>query len=72
MNEVILNDLKAAFGITVFDYALVSGGYLNQKWRASTNQGELLIKQYSHARFNARNLDRRADAQSGRELRADA
>ena len=54
MNEVILRDLRSSFGISVSDYTPVSGGYLNQKWRASTNQGELLIKQYNHVRFNAR------------------
>lgn len=56
MNEIILRDLKSAFGITVWDHAEVSGGYLNQKWRVRTNQGNLLVKQYSHARFSARKL----------------
>ena len=56
MNELILKDVRRAFGVRVHEILPVSGGYLNKKWRVSTDQGEILVKQYSHERFDRRKL----------------
>ena len=58
MNEVILRDLRSAFGVRIDDIAPVSGGWLNQKWRVQTDAGEILVKRYSHERYNRRKLEK--------------
>ncbi len=57
MNEIIQKDLEAAFGVAVRDSTPVSGGWLNQKWRVTTDSGEILVKQYSHERFSRKKID---------------
>lgn len=57
MDERILKDVQEAFGLRISAIIPVSGGWLNQKWRVSTDRGELLVKQYSHERFNRRKLN---------------
>lgn len=57
MNRLIRKDLETAFGIRMEGSVSVSGGWLNEKWRVSTDKGEILVKQYSHERFNRRKLN---------------
>lgn len=52
----IVDDLDKRLGIRVEDARPVSGGYLNEKWRARTNRGELLIKKFSGKRYPYRKL----------------
>jgi homoserine kinase type II len=52
MQGSIINDLKDSYGITCNQITPVSGGWLNQKWKVSTDKGELLIKQFSNKRFD--------------------
>lgn len=56
MDDLIRKDLKQTFEI-VFDEAIpVSGGYLNEKWKVHTSKEKLLIKKFSHKRYNAEKL----------------
>lgn len=57
MNERILKDMRSVFGLTVHEFSPVEGGYLNQKWKARTSRGDVLIKQYSPERFNHKKLN---------------
>ena len=57
MNDVIFRDLQKAFGVKAQRIESVSGGWLNKKWRVTTDAGEILIKQYSHERFSRRKID---------------
>lgn len=57
MNELILNDLRVQFGLKPGRISPVTGGWLNLKWRVETDDGPLLVKQYSHERFNRRKLN---------------
>jgi len=52
----ILTDLKYSYGINCHETTPITGGWLNQKWKASTDHGELLIKQFSSKRFGPNNL----------------
>ncbi len=56
MNEQICEDLRTAFGIQIRSISPVSGGWLNEKWRAATDAGDILVKRYSHERYNRRKL----------------
>ena len=51
MNDSIIADLKSTYGLTCYQITPVAGGLLNQKWRASTEKGDLLVKQFSSKRF---------------------
>jgi homoserine kinase type II len=61
MDERIVADLRESYGITFSRIEPVRGGYLNRKWRVSTEQGELLIKQYSPARYSGSRFDEMED-----------
>ena len=54
----LLADLQEMYRVTVLSSASVPGGYLNPKWRVSTNEGELFVKQYSPERFNHAQLEK--------------
>jgi len=54
MEDKIIADLIESYGITFNQIISVTGGLLNQKWRISTEKGELLVKQYSTKRFRRR------------------
>lgn len=56
MKDIIIDDLKKTYGITFNDITPITGGLLNLKWKINTNQGELLVKQYSTKRFNQEKL----------------
>lgn len=58
MDSRIRADLKAHFGIEFHQMHPVTGGLLNQKWKIVTEQGELLVKQYSTKRFDRAKLER--------------
>lgn len=52
----LLADLADSYGIYCYSTVPVTGGWLNKKWRAETNCGTLLIKQYSFERFTLAKL----------------
>lgn len=56
LEDRILADLKTSFGIRCNKITPVHGGWLNQLWKATADSGELLIKQYSLARFSFKQL----------------
>ncbi len=58
MESRIINDLKDSYGIACHQIALVTGGWLNQKWKVSTGEGELLVKQFSSRRCSREKLKR--------------
>jgi homoserine kinase type II len=51
LEDKIIADLKESYGITFNEITPVTGGWLNPKWKISTEKGELLVKQYSTKRF---------------------
>jgi len=58
MEDSIIADLKESYGITFNQIAPVTGGLMNQKWKVSTEKGELLVKQYSAKRFRKEQIER--------------
>lgn len=58
MEETLLTDLEDSYGLRCSRMTPVGGGWLNQKWKTESNRGTLLIKQYSHERFNRQQLQR--------------
>ncbi|HBM80047.1 MAG TPA: hypothetical protein DD426_04290 [Clostridiaceae bacterium] len=58
MDNRIIADLKESYGITFNQITPVKGGLLNQKWKVSTENGELLVKQYSTKRFRREQIER--------------
>jgi homoserine kinase type II len=50
MNNIVIADLKDSYGITCNQITPVTGGWLNQKWKVSTDKGEMLVKQFSNKR----------------------
>ncbi len=57
MQNSMIIDLKDSYGITCNQITPVFGGWLNQKWKVSTNKGILLIKQFSNKRFDREKLN---------------
>lgn len=58
MEDKILVDLKESYGLTCNQITPVIGGFLNLKWKVSTEKGELLVKQYSPKRFDSEQIER--------------
>lgn len=58
MDEAVLRDLQTAFGIKILAAESVSGGWLNEKWRVTTDAGEILVKRYSHERYSRKKLEK--------------
>ena len=56
MDSVILDDLRNTFGLEVTGTTAVDGGWLNRKWKARTQRGDVLVKQFSRTRFGERQL----------------
>lgn len=52
INDIIKRDLKDSYGISCGEITPVTGGWLNKKWKISSDKGDLLIKQYSNERFS--------------------
>jgi homoserine kinase type II len=50
MEDSIIADLKDSYGLTWNRIAPVTGGWLNQKWKVSTDTRDLLVKQFSNKR----------------------
>ena len=57
MVEHIRNDLEKSYGIMPHSIETVVGGYLNRKWKISTDRGTFLVKQYSAKRFDERDIE---------------
>ena len=57
MEDKIIADLKESYGITFNQITPVTGGLLNEKWKVSTEKGELLVKQYSTKRFSRESIE---------------
>lgn len=57
MEDSIIVDLKESYGITFNQITPVTGVWLNQLWKISTDKGELLVKQYSTKRFHRRHIE---------------
>ena len=47
----IVADIKAGYGIVCHQVTPIDGGWQNRLWRAQTDGGDILIKQYSGKRF---------------------
>ena len=58
MDSRIISDLKASYGIRPLKITPVMGGWLNPKWKISTANGDLLVKQYSAERFSRAQLEK--------------
>ncbi len=56
MNISLIEDLEHYYGVTCSSITPVMGGYLNKKWKVSTGQGDLLVKQFSPQRFGREKL----------------
>ncbi len=56
MENSIIADLKDSYGITCNQITPVTGGWLNRKWKVSTEKGDLLVKQFSNKRFGRERL----------------
>ncbi|WP_105616412.1 phosphotransferase [Vallitalea okinawensis] len=52
MEDSIIADLKDRFGLTCNHINPVTGGWLNKKWKVSTEKCDLLVKQFSNKRFS--------------------
>jgi len=57
MEDKIIADLEENYGITFNQITPVTGGFLNQEWKISTEKGELLVKQYSTKRFRRERIE---------------
>lgn len=56
MDPIILADLKAAFGIVPETITSVSGGWLNDKWRVTHANGDVLVKRLSLTRYSEKGI----------------
>lgn len=56
MNPSICSDIKTSYGIVCRAITPINGGWMNQLWRADTDHGELLIKQFSLKRYTKAKL----------------
>lgn len=56
MIQAILDDIQANYGLSCKQIMPIQGGWLNKLWKASTNAGEIVIKQYSNQRFSCAKL----------------
>ncbi len=56
MENSIIADLEESYGLTCNQITPVEGGWLNQKWKVSTDKCELLVKQFSNRRYSGDKL----------------
>jgi len=56
MENRIIADLKDSYGLTCNQITPVAGGWLNQKWKVSTDKYDLLVKQFSNKRCSREKL----------------
>ena len=57
MEKAIWADLQASYGLIPRAIEPVTGGWMNRKWKASTEAGDVLIKQFSRERFGPEKLE---------------
>ena len=50
MDQRLLNDMQAAYGLAVTQIQPLTGGWLNELWKVTTQRGDLLVKRFSHRR----------------------
>lgn len=62
MDATIRTDIQTAYGLAIEDCTPVVGGWLNRKWKARTERGDLLVKQFSRVRFRPGQLEKIVDA----------
>lgn len=62
MTEEHLQDLSETYGLRPQKITLVSGGWLNKKWKINTPAGVFIVKQYSRERFSERQIAQIDDA----------
>ena len=43
MDQRLLNDMQAAYGLTVTHIHPLTGGWLNELWKVTTPRGDLLV-----------------------------
>ncbi|MDR7815083.1 phosphotransferase [Lacrimispora sp.] len=56
MENSIISDLEESYGLTCNQITPVEGGWLNRKWKVSTDKCELLVKQFSNRRYSGDKL----------------
>ena len=56
MEDRVVADLRDSYGIAFHEIAPVSGGWLNRKWKISTDRGDFLVKEFSNERFSRKHL----------------
>lgn len=56
MDAHVEADLRNSYGISFDKCAPVTGGWLNLKWKVTTDRGEFLVKQFSGERFDKKHL----------------
>ena len=62
MDRRLLNDMQAAYGLTVTHIQQLPGGWLNELWKVTTQRGDLLVKRFSHRRYSAAGLEKNEQA----------
>ena len=58
MDQRLLNDMQAAYGLTVTHIHPLTGGWLNELWKVTTQRGDLLVKRFSNRRYSAAGLEK--------------
>ena len=58
MDQRLLNDMQAAYGLAVTQSQPLTGGWLNELWKVTTQRGDLLVKRFSHRRYSAAGLEK--------------
>lgn len=58
MDQRLLNDMQAAYGLAVTQIQPLTGGWLNELWKVTTQRGDLLVKRFSHRRYSAAGLEK--------------
>ena len=53
--EDLINTCERYFGFKVFETMPIKRGWLNLKWKITTDSGEFLIKQYNKERYKLYN-----------------
>ncbi len=56
MNCDMFTDIENNYGIICKEITPINGGWLNKLWKVITDDGDLLIKQYSSKRYNKNKL----------------
>lgn len=56
MHSEITDFLRQIYGLTCHSITPIDGGWMNRLWKVSSDQGELLLKQYSTKRYRQKQL----------------